>query len=215
MIEIKINLIYIFFQERCNELFQDDHDISSEEIELLNLDKENNVGLEASENEKLASSHMESVREKRTFAQSPLAQTPPSASTNKKARTIRQEDVVNKHLRHATEVLGSLRGKQQSRQVDPDTCTLYGQLLAAKLRKLSKRNRIILQNKIDNLVYEAELNELEYSPSPPCSQVSGSPNCTLSSISPNVAEETMSTYYVSASDLLQLTTNNDDDSINK
>jgi hypothetical protein len=42
-----------------------------------------------------------------------------------------------------------------------DQPALYGQLLAAKLRRLKPRSQIILQNKIDNLVFEAELNEID------------------------------------------------------
>ncbi|RZF44206.1 hypothetical protein LSTR_LSTR003846 [Laodelphax striatellus] len=42
-----------------------------------------------------------------------------------------------------------------------DTCSMYCQLLAEKLRSMSSRNRIIVQNKIDNLVFKALMEELD------------------------------------------------------
>ena len=39
-----------------------------------------------------------------------------------------------------------------------DYCSLYGQLLAKKLRKLDDRTREIVMNDIDNLIFRAKMN---------------------------------------------------------
>lgn len=197
-------------QETDNDLFDDD--ISGEDIQLHQGSEE------APENGTSQACSMENGKEKpgcSTSQQFALPQTPPSAPKHKKARTLQQADIVQKHLKEASEVLVDLRGRQQPRPrevASDDACTLYGQLLAAKLKKISTRNRINLQRKLDDLVYEAELNEVECSPV--SSQISSSPNWTLSPISPDVVEDTVSTvstFYVAASDLLKLSSSNDDD----
>lgn len=70
---------------------------------------------------------------------------------------------VTKHLKQASAALEALsRSRAQSNQQQlEDAPALYGQLLAEKLRRLPKRNRIVLQNKIDNLVFEAELEVVD------------------------------------------------------
>jgi hypothetical protein len=67
---------------------------------------------------------------------------------------------VSKHLKQASDALTTLTNKSQSQKLQ-DQPALYGQLLATKLRRLKPRNKIILQNKIDNLVFEAELSEID------------------------------------------------------
>ncbi|XP_022184765.2 uncharacterized protein LOC111044023 [Nilaparvata lugens] len=49
---------------------------------------------------------------------------------------------------------------QSSASESYDSCALYCQLLADKLRSLSSRNRMIVQNKIDNLVFRAWMDEI-------------------------------------------------------
>ncbi len=71
-------------------------------------------------------------------------------------------------------MLTSKQANIEQRQND-DAPALYGKLLAQKLRKLPSRARLILQNKIDNLVFEAELNHAGSSSayvSPPASRYS-------------------------------------------
>lgn len=46
------------------------------------------------------------------------------------------------------------------KQEQLDECALYGQLVASKLRNLSTVGRLTLINKIDNLFFQAQLNEL-------------------------------------------------------
>lgn len=71
------------------------------------------------------------------------------------------ETDVRKHLKKASDALATLNTSTKS-QIQ-DAPALYGQLLVAKLRKLSHRSQIVLQNKIDNLIFEAELNEVDNS----------------------------------------------------
>lgn len=90
----------------------------------------------------------------------------PTSPTMKRKQKIHQSvdsQLLSKHLKQASDVLQSLVKKpnlQQNQKVD-DGPALYGQLLADKLRQLSPRNRLLLENKIDNLVFEAQFQELD------------------------------------------------------
>jgi hypothetical protein len=72
---------------------------------------------------------------------------------------------VSKHLKQTSDALKTLTNKSQSQKLQ-DQPALYGQLLATKLRRLKPRSKIILQNKIDNLVFEAELSEIDSANAP-------------------------------------------------
>ena len=88
---------------------------------------------------------------------------PQSAPGNKrKVGPNPVEANLAKHLKQASDALTTLTTKSQTKTLQ-DAPALYGQLLAAKLRSLSQRTQLILQNKIDNLVFEAELNEIDSS----------------------------------------------------
>lgn len=53
----------------------------------------------------------------------------------------------------------------QEKHLDkPDECDIYGQLVASKLRSLPKRSRLYLINQIDNLIFKAQLKEMDSDP---------------------------------------------------
>lgn len=84
-----------------------------------------------------------------------------SRPTSKRKDAPTKSDInISKHLKQAGDALSSLvSSKYKSKPQDSQE--LYGQLLAQKLKRLSHRTQIILQNKIDNLVFEAELKEID------------------------------------------------------
>ncbi|XP_060523693.1 uncharacterized protein LOC132700408 [Cylas formicarius] len=71
----------------------------------------------------------------------------------------KQRDVETQE--HRTRKRPKLEDGREQFQEAPDSCELYAQLLATKLRGLPERSRLVLQNKIDNLVFQAELKELD------------------------------------------------------
>jgi hypothetical protein len=42
-----------------------------------------------------------------------------------------------------------------------DEASMFGQVVASKLRKLSPRNRVIAENRINNIFFELEMEELD------------------------------------------------------
>lgn len=63
-----------------------------------------------------------------------------------------------------------------SRMVNKDEATLFGEMVASKIRKLSAHNQAIAQNHVNNYLFKLEMEELaattsphylSYSPSPP------------------------------------------------
>lgn len=117
-----------------------------------------------------------------------------SPVNKRKLRPNQAELSVKDHLKQATHALSTLTSKRQSQTLQ-DRPALYGQLLATKLRRLSRRTQVILQHKIDNLVFEAELSELDCLNDTtgssvgkfisPVSPVTNSSSCSLLSHSPN------------------------------
>lgn len=89
----------------------------------------------------------------------PQFQKPQVTKRKRVINTGDQEDLVSRQLRAAGTALENLTSKATQPSA-PDAPALFGQLLAEKLRRLSLRTRLVLQNKIDNLVFEAELNEI-------------------------------------------------------
>nr|XP_022907617.1 uncharacterized protein LOC111419095 [Onthophagus taurus] len=85
--------------------------------------------------------------------------TAPSQSPNTTPKTKRLKttpmstDAIETHLLEAVNVMKHVSNKQEK-----DGCSLYGELLASKLRGLDEYNRIILMNKIDNLVFETTMS---------------------------------------------------------
>ncbi|XP_048526258.1 uncharacterized protein LOC125505786 [Dendroctonus ponderosae] len=67
---------------------------------------------------------------------------------------------INKHLKLASDALATFAAKSQP-QIVQDSPALYGKLLAMKLRQLKPRTQIVLQNEIDNLVFQAQLSEID------------------------------------------------------
>lgn len=139
-------------------------------------------------------------------------------STSKNKRKIDHDFLevldVNKHLKQATNALKTLAAPQV--QPPQDSFALYGQLLADKLRRLSKKNQIILQNKIDNLVFQTEFSEIENESTSSTSKSnlfsslsyvpSSSPLISQENIDPNINLQSINTsvYYSSASDILDI-----------
>lgn len=81
----------------------------------------------------------------------------PQTSTKRKRAINNNSAEVTNHLKAASAALQNLTNR--SRQFQQDAAGLFGLLLAEKLRKLPITTRLVLQNKIDNLVFEAEYNE--------------------------------------------------------
>lgn len=68
---------------------------------------------------------------------------------------------IEKNMKKAYDALETIsQNSKQRKQEQEDECALYGQLIASKLRKLSNLSRLTLINKIDNLIFQAQLNEL-------------------------------------------------------
>lgn len=91
-----------------------------------------------------------------------VPQTPTMKRKQKSHQSV-DSQLVSKHLKQASDVLQSLVTKpnlQQNQKVE-DGPALYGQLLAEKLRQLSPRNRLLVEHKIDNLVFEAQLQQFD------------------------------------------------------
>lgn len=85
----------------------------------------------------------------------------PTRASAKRHRSISPDEAnINKHLKQASDALKTFAAKSQSQTLH-DAPALYGNLLATKLRQMKPRTQIILQNKIDNLVFEAQLSELD------------------------------------------------------
>lgn len=78
-------------------------------------------------------------------------------------KSVDTSQLVTKHLKQASDVLQSLVKKPNSQQNKnvADGPELYAQLLAEKLRQLSPRNRLLLEHKIDNMVFEALIQEMD------------------------------------------------------
>lgn len=106
----------------------------------------------------------------------------------------------------ANEALDAIAKKRLNRNDTQHECTLYGQLVASKLEKLPKRSRVILMNQIDNLIFQAELQEIDNNQRPSSQSTftdQTSPSCSVLSPVPSEPRSIVD-YYCEASDLLNL-----------
>jgi len=87
----------------------------------------------------------------------------PQTPTMKRKQRNVDSQLVSKHLKQASDVLQSLVKKPNvpQNQKVTDGPELFAQLLAEKLRQLSPRTRLLLEHKIDNLVFEALIQEMD------------------------------------------------------
>lgn len=71
------------------------------------------------------------------------------------------DEAIMKYIKQASETLEAISKQPPSppEQVR-DEYSIYGELLAIKLRALNPKRRKILQNKIDNIVFQEEMKEL-------------------------------------------------------
>lgn len=79
--------------------------------------------------------------------------TKPEESRTKKRKIVSNGDEFDDCMTRPCE------SSQQT--LKPDELSLYGELLIRKLRGLSLRTRKIVMNQIDNIVFQAEIKELE------------------------------------------------------
>lgn len=89
-------------------------------------------------------------------------QSPPSCNLKRKSAAIVTNNEIQRKVKHACPALAEM--SQCHHKHGADECSLYGALLAIRLRSLQKRTRKILINKIDNLVFEAEMGEMDNVP---------------------------------------------------
>lgn len=87
---------------------------------------------------------------------------PKQGQENRKRRK-NVDDEIQKRMKQAADVLQILQNLPLHQEEKKDECELYSQLLASKLRNLSAKTRIIVTNKIDNMIFEAEMQEMSSS----------------------------------------------------
>ncbi|KAL4119781.1 hypothetical protein QTP88_012553 [Uroleucon formosanum] len=133
-------------------------DLMQNEGELYHINLEED-GLEASILGGGIQNIRENTQEKRNIFSVPQSPT----MKRKLQKSVDTSQLVTKHLKHASDVLQSLVKKPNSQQNKnvADGPELYEQLLAEKLRQLSPRNRLLLEHKIDNMVFEALIQEMD------------------------------------------------------
>jgi len=124
------------------------------DLDHINVEED---GLEASS---LGDNGIQNVRRENTQENRNMFSVPQSPLMKRKQRSVDNSQFVSKHLKQASDVLQSLVKKPNSQQ-NKDGPDLYAQLLAEKLRQLSPRNRLLLEHKIDNMVFEALIQEMD------------------------------------------------------
>lgn len=91
---------------------------------------------------------------------------------NKTSEAIRtRRNVVLKRKREDDnkeegEVLNFLKTAATSLTAQKDDCAIFGQMVAFELRKLNPRNKAIAKNKIQNIIFELQLEEIQNQTSP-------------------------------------------------
>nr|CAI5819403.1 unnamed protein product [Callosobruchus analis] len=85
---------------------------------------------------------------------SPAPSLQPPARKGKRCRPMQMPaEAIEGHLMQAVNVMQKVTNKPEK-----DDCSLYGELLATRLRALDEYNREILMHAIDNLVFETTMN---------------------------------------------------------
>ncbi|XP_030758851.1 uncharacterized protein LOC115884425 [Sitophilus oryzae] len=77
-------------------------------------------------------------------------------SDTRKAQQKPSKRTSDTRVDEAYNIMESLRG----RVLERDECSIYGEQLAFKLRKMDVRTRLLLQHQINGLVFETEMNML-------------------------------------------------------
>ncbi|KAJ8931017.1 hypothetical protein NQ314_016122 [Rhamnusium bicolor] len=159
-----------------NTTFKNNINLIIEDDEVLNVevDYRGTEQVERKENKKDVQQPESTETESKEIIAAKVAQKifrPP------KRRRIPQKGVsspeleIAKCMKQASDVFKTIT-QQPPQQQQPDECSLYSQLLAAKLRAMDKKTRTILTNEIDNLVFNVEMNSIVSQPSSSCQSFS-------------------------------------------
>lgn len=100
-------------------------------------------------------------------------------------KSMRQKTREDPRLTETFKIIQDISERRQTPKIRDD-CSIFGELVGSKLRKLDNRNRLIAQQQINNILFNAEMSNL-YSETEQVRQVVESPTPTFSP-SPSVYE---------------------------
>lgn len=85
-----------------------------------------------------------------TNEETPYTLAPKNSQRHKRKRNDNEDEVFK-------EALQCMKTKLTS---DTDNCTIFGQLIASQMRNLCQRNQAIARNKIQNVLFDLEMDEM-------------------------------------------------------
>lgn len=101
----------------------------------------------------LSEEELQDISEETEFVK-PIA-TIRSVKLNKTANAEREEQAFN-----------LMKAAANKLSIPKDESTIFGEMVAAKLRKMSPRNQAIAQNRMNNMLFEMEMEEITASSTP-------------------------------------------------